>query len=368
MPDSRGRRSRGVLAESQAIEAAQVMPAALPCSARGEVEHDGVRGEREGERRDRQQRRAGERHAAAAEARREEAREQPDDRRRQRIGGQHEARARLGEVEAVRIARQQRHDRLVERRLDEHRQADRDRDAARVHGSILPARAVAACGGPRPDGQSSTMWMHTHSIIRRRDARAGSSRTTTLRFGAQAPLRPLPQRERPERNPPATCLRAAPTARLHGVDGAPPAGPGRPTCSRQYSPYWDSSSGLRSPPSCMRSRGGSAEALRSRGGARAGERPPRGRRGAQGGGGRRQGAHARRPQRGRGAAQGPQPRGRPLRGAARRPRGAARPGRRRRRGARGSPRRARRGADASERRASGSSWRSRSASSSASRR
>jgi hypothetical protein len=34
MPDSRGSRSRGVLAESQAIEAAHVMPAAMPCSMR----------------------------------------------------------------------------------------------------------------------------------------------------------------------------------------------------------------------------------------------------------------------------------------------------------------------------------------------
>ena len=34
MPDSRGRRSRGVFAESQAIDAAQVMPAAMPCSMR----------------------------------------------------------------------------------------------------------------------------------------------------------------------------------------------------------------------------------------------------------------------------------------------------------------------------------------------
>ena len=34
MPDSRGRRSRGVFADSHAIEAAQVMPAAQPCSAR----------------------------------------------------------------------------------------------------------------------------------------------------------------------------------------------------------------------------------------------------------------------------------------------------------------------------------------------
>ena len=34
MPDSRGRRSLGVFAESQAIEAAHVMPAAQPCSAR----------------------------------------------------------------------------------------------------------------------------------------------------------------------------------------------------------------------------------------------------------------------------------------------------------------------------------------------
>ena len=34
MPASRGRLSRGVLAESQAIEAAHVMPAAMPCSAR----------------------------------------------------------------------------------------------------------------------------------------------------------------------------------------------------------------------------------------------------------------------------------------------------------------------------------------------
>ena len=262
MPASRASRSRGVLADSQAIEAAHVMPAAQPCSAACEVEHDGVRGEREGERRDRQQRRAGERHAAPADARREEAREQPDDRRRQRIGGQHDARARLREVEAVGVARQQRHDRLVERRLDEHRQADRDRDAARVHGSILPARAAAARGALAAPRQSSTMWMHTHSIIRRRDARAGSSRTTTLRLGAQAPLNRF--RTGSDRNAipprPACVPRYGTTARGRR---RPPAGPGRPTCSRQYSPYWDSSSGLRSPSSCMRSRGGSAEVLRA---------------------------------------------------------------------------------------------------------
>ena len=39
MPDSRGRRSRGVLAESQAMDAAHVMPAAMPCSMRAPIEH-----------------------------------------------------------------------------------------------------------------------------------------------------------------------------------------------------------------------------------------------------------------------------------------------------------------------------------------
>ena len=42
MPDSRGRRSRGVLADSQAIDAAHVMPAAMPCIARAPTSTDAL--------------------------------------------------------------------------------------------------------------------------------------------------------------------------------------------------------------------------------------------------------------------------------------------------------------------------------------
>ena len=168
--------------------------------------------------------------------------------------------------------------------------------------------------------------------------------TTTLRLGAQAPLRPLRTGATGTQSPrdlPA-CLadgttargRSAPAGRpgenRHARGSARPCGTRRRGCARVV---------VHAQPRRL----GRGAARRGR--ARAGERAPRGRRGAQGGGGRRQGAHARRPQRGRGAAQGPQPRGRALGGAARRACGPARPARRRRRGARESPRRARRGAE-----------------------
>ena len=149
------------------------------------------------------------------------------------------------------VAREQRHDGLVERRLHEHRQPDRDRDAPRVHGSILPAHAAARAApvAARGAGRSSTMRLHSQTIIRRRDARAGSSRTTTLRLGAQAPLTRSAQGANRNAFPPRlpACLAEA---RLHGAARHPPAGPGRPTCSPQYSPWWDSQSGLRSRSSC----------------------------------------------------------------------------------------------------------------------
>ena len=367
MPDSRGRRSLRRVRREPGHRGGPGDARRAALQRAREVEHDDVRGEREGQRRDRQERRAGERHAPPAEARRDEPREQPDDRRRQRIGGQHEARARLGEMEAVGVARQQRHDRLVERRLDEHRQADRDRDAARVHDSILPARTprrTAAARGPR---QSSTMWMHIIRSFADASARAGSSRTTTLRLGAQAPLNRSRTGERPEHNPPRPAC--VPSLR-HDCTGST-ASAGRPGETDMLEAVLALlglvvGAALAVVVHAQSRRLGRGAARR--GGARAGERPPRGRRGAQGGGGRGQGAHARCPQRGRGAAQGPQPRGRPLRGAARRPRGPARSARRRRRGARESPRRARRGAGRARGTRRRSSWRSSSASSSASPR
>ena len=135
--------------------------------------------------------------------------EQPDHRRRQRIGGQHEARARLGEMEAVGVARQQRHDRLVERRLDEHRQADRDRDAARVHDSILPARAAAGGGAPAVPDKALRCGRNSfdHSPTRGTRRQFAYHDPPIRRPGA---TQTAPQRERPERNPPATCLRAPP--------------------------------------------------------------------------------------------------------------------------------------------------------------
>ena len=247
MPDSRGRRSLGVFAESQAIEAAQVMPAAVPWSARARSSTTafGASANASVETVSSAEPASAMRRPPKRGVTRPES--SPIDRRRQRIGGQHEARAGLGEVEAVGVARQQRHDRLVERRLDEHRQADRDRDAARVHDSILPARV---CAGAPPAGsrQSSTMWMQ---LIRSFADATHAPAVRVPRPSDSAPRRhqTAPARERPERNPPRlpACYAAA---RLHGVDGVRRRGPGRTTCSRQCSPYWDSSSGLRSPPSC----------------------------------------------------------------------------------------------------------------------
>ena len=257
MPASRDSRSRGVLAESHAIDAAQVMPAAQPCTprARSSTTAFGANAKASVETVS---------SAEPASAMRrppmrgvEEAREQPDDRRRQRVGGEHDARTRLREVEAVGVARQERHDGLVERRLHEHRQADRDRDAARVHGSILPARARRAAAGrrrrSRARGGEAKLYdvkarSFDHSPTRRC---AGSSRTTTLRLGAQAPSQPLPARGATGTPHPAICLRAPLRHYCTGPHGARRPAQGDRHARGSTGPCGGTRpSALRSPPSC----------------------------------------------------------------------------------------------------------------------
>jgi len=246
-PDSRGRRSLGVFAESQAIGGSPCDARRGACRARARSSTTAFRASAKA----RVETVSSAEPASAIRrprARRDEAREQPDHGRGQGVGGQDEAGAGLGEVKAVGVGRQQRHHRLVERGLDEHRQSTAIVMRRALTSRFCPLasqRCVAAAW------TKSTMWRQSfdHSPTRRC---AGSSRTTTLRFGARRHLT-APVRERPERNPPrpAYVLRHGTTARGRR---RPPRDPGRRTCSRQCSPYWDSSSGLCSRPRAAQSR------------------------------------------------------------------------------------------------------------------